>query len=350
MIALGSVVPESFTLYELAVPIIAAPMAGGPSTPALAAAASNGGGLGFLAAGLQTVATMANELEIARTLTSGPLGVNLFVPQTFRPESGQLERYAAALSEEARRYGVELGRPHAGDDDEWDDKVDALCDLRPEVVSFTFGAPSWEVCRRLKSRGIMVLTTVTTANEAAEALAGGADGLIAQGPWAGGHRATFDQAATPSSEPLTELVTKLLARFRCAVVAAGGLAEPAAVSSMLRGGAAAVQLGTAFLLADEAGTNPVHRSALVDPQFTRTVLTRAFTGRYARGLRNRFVVHHDHHAIIGFPDVGRVTAPLLAAAVAAGDPHGTSLWAGQHFRKAQTRPTVDIMHALAGGA
>jgi nitronate monooxygenase len=112
-------------------------------------------------------------------------------------------------------------------------------------------------------------------------------------------------------------------------------------------GAIAAQIGTALLLADEAGTNPVHRAALRDPQFDRTVLTRAFTGRYARALRNRFIDEHEQHAIIGFPGVARMTAPILAAAVRNGDPHGTSLWAGTAFKQAKTGSAGDIVRELA---
>ena len=130
-------------------------------------------------------------------------------------------------------------------------------------------------------------------------------------------------------------------------MAAGGLARTGDASRTLRAGAIAAQVGTAFLLADEAGTDPVHRAALVDPQFTETAVTRAFTGRYARALRNRFIEKYEPHAIFGFPEVGRLTRPLLAAAAKAGDPHGTSLWAGTGFPHAKTGSAVEIMRALA---
>src|SRR5262249_41457151 len=145
------------------------------------------------------------------------------------------------------------------------------------------------------------LATVTTVREALIAVSFGVDAVVAQGPDAGGHRATFDPIAAPPDDPLDDLVSALAACFDCPIVAAGGLGTAAAVRRVRGIGAAAVQLGTAFLLADEAGTNPVHRAALRDPDFTETVVTRAFTGRYARALRNRFIDKHDAHAVFGFP-------------------------------------------------
>ena len=344
----GVVVIDRFSLEQLDTRIIAAPMAGGPATPGLAAAVTNGGGLGFLAGGMLSAAAMADSLIAARKLTSGALGVNVFVLQPAPATTEQVDAYAAALSEEAERYGVRLGEPHRDDvDDDWAAKLDALCDLRPEVVSFTFGAPNEEACRRLRSVGILTAATVTTVAEAEIALACGVDALVAQGPSAGGHRATFDPLAPPSKQSLDNLLAALIARVDCPVVAAGGLATSDDVSRMLSAGASAVQLGTAFLLADEAGTNPVHRAALVDPQFTETVITRAFTGRYARALRNQFIEKHEDQAIFGFPDAGRVSAPVLTAAGRAGDPHGTSLFAGTEFRKAMTGRAVEIVRALA---
>ncbi|WAJ47591.1 nitronate monooxygenase [Mycobacterium sp. Aquia_216] len=322
-------------------------MAGGPSTPALAAAISNGGGLGFLAGGMISAEELADSILAARRLTSGPLGVNLFVPQAPLAASQELEAFARALEDEAEHYGVALGEPH-DDDDEYAAKLDVVCDLRPEVVSFTFGSPSEAACRRLSDAGILTLATVTTVREALIAISFGANALVAQGPDAGGHRATFDARTTPPGDPLDDLVPTLVACFDCPVVAAGGLGTPAAVRRARDLGATAVQLGTAFLLADEAGTNPVHRAALRDPQFTETVMTRAFTGRYARALRNRFVDKHDAHAIFGFPHAAMITGPIQAAAVKLGDPHGVGMWTGAAFRNVRAGSATDIVQELAG--
>ena len=321
-------------------------MAGGPSTPSLAAAVTNAGGLGFLAGGMLSATQLADAILATRGLASGAIGVNLFVPQPYRGDAQQFRAFAAAIAQEEENYHAQLGNP-SHDDDDWVAKLDVVCDLRPEVVSFTFGSPTLRQCRRVSGAGILTLGTVTTVDEARRALSCGIDAVVAQGPAAGGHRATFDPLAAPSDDALDDLVAALIAGLNCPVVAAGGLATATDVKRVLGAGATAAQIGTALLLADEAGTNPVHRAALCDPQFDQTVLTRVFTGRYARSLRNRFIDEHEQDAIFGFPEVARMIAPLQAAAVRIGDPHGTSLWAGTAFRHAKTGSAVDIVRGLA---
>lgn len=337
---------DRFALGDLSVRVLGAPMAGGVSTPALAAAVSNGGGLGFLAGGMLSAEEFADSILAARRLTSGALGVNLFVPQAPVATIDELGAFAATLEDEAEHYGVALGEPH-DDDDEYAAKLDVVCDLRPEVVSFTFGSPTEATCRRLTDAGILTLATVTTVREALIAVGFGVDAVVAQGPDAGGHRATFDPVATPPGDSLDDLVSALVACFDCPVVAAGGLGTAAAVRQVRGIGAAAVQLGTAFLLADEAGTTPVHRAALRDPEFTETVVTRAFTGRYARALRNGFIDKHDAHAVFGFPQAAMITGPIQAAAVKLGDPHGVGMWTGAQFGNVRTGSATDIVQELA---
>jgi nitronate monooxygenase len=338
--------PNGFDLRDLAVPIIVAPMAGGPSTPELAAAGTNAGGLGFVAAGYLTPDVFAERIAAASNLTTGPLGVNLFVPQASAGTLDEIEAYAAALGPEAERYGARLGDPRY-DDDHWSAKLDVVLDLRPEVVSFTFGLPSADECQRLHAAGITTVGTVTTVQEAETAVAVGVDALVAQGPSAGGHRATFDPTARPAPEPLDQLLSAVLGRAAVPVVAAGGLSTAEDVNRVIAAGAVAAQLGTAFLLADESGSSPVHRAALQDPQFTETVVTRAFSGRYARGLRNRFIDAHEAEAPFGYPEIHYLTSPLRAAAVRAGDPHATNVWAGTGFRWSRPAPVAEIMKSLA---
>lgn len=335
----------SFDVRDLAVPVFVAPMAGGPSTPELAAAGTNAGGLGFVPAGYLTAETFADRIAATRRLATGPLGANLFVPQPSAATPAAIEAYTAALAAEAQRYGVEPGEPRF-DDDAWPAKLDVLLDLRPEVVSFTFGLPSADECRRLRDAGITTVGTVTTLGEAQAAAALGVEALVVQGPSAGGHRGTFDPSAQPSAEPLDQLLAAVAAEVDIPVIAAGGLVTADDVHRLLRAGAVAAQLGTAFLLADEAGSSPVHRAALRDPQFTETVVTRSFSGRYARGLRNRFIDEHEAEAPFGYPEVHYLTSPLRAASVRAGDPHGVNVWAGAGFRKVKAAPVAEIISSL----
>jgi nitronate monooxygenase len=335
-----------FQFADLTVPVIAAPMAGGPSTPELAAAATNAGGLGFVAAGYVSADVFAERLASAQQLASGPIGGNLFVPQPSAANPADIDRYAAALAGEAQHYGTELGEPRYTDDG-WPAKLDVLLDLRPEVASFTFDCPSAAEIRRLKDSGIVTVATVTTASEAQVAVSRGVDAVAVQGPSAGGHRGTYDPIAQPATQPLPELLAEVIVSVPVPVAAAGGLMTAQDVDGVLRAGAVAAQLGTAFLLADEAGSSPVHRAALRDPQFTESVVTRAFSGRYARGLRNRFIDEHEAQATFGYPEIHYLTSPLRAASVRAGDPHATNVWAGTGFKKAKTGSVASIMGELS---
>lgn len=335
----------TFDLRDLATPVLVAPMAGGPSTPELAAAGSSAGGLGFVPAGYLTADAFAERLSAAQRLASGPVGANLFVPQPSAATAEAIERYSSALAADAVRYGVELGAPRF-DDDAWAAKLEVLLDLRPAVASFTFGVPSGEEVQRLRAAGITTVGTVTTPDEAQRAVAHGVDAVAAQGPEAGGHRGTFDPTARPSGEPLVALLASVIAAVDVPVVAAGGLMTADDVARVRRAGAVAAQLGTAFLLADEAGSSPVHRAALQDAAFTETAVTKAFSGRYARGLRNRFIDEHDDEAPLGYPEVHYLTSPLRAGSVRAGDPQAVNIWAGTGFRKARTGSVAEIMRSL----
>jgi nitronate monooxygenase len=320
-------------------------MAGGPSTPELAAAVSAGGGLGFLAAGYKSAVQMASEISRTRDLTSAPFGVNLFVPQASFADPAQLSDYAAELAGDARRYGVDVGNPDF-DVDDWDNKLEAIQRLAPAVVSFTFEAPEASVVKRLHESGISVLITVTTVAEAAAAAEAGADALCLQGPEAGGHRGTFRATAPIDETPLDPLLEQVLKTVELPVIAAGGIATGTDTARVLANGAVAVQAGTAFLRAVEAGTRPVHRAALSSPEFAATTVTRAFSGRYARGLYNAFMNDHDPSAPAGYPEVHHMTTPIRAAAAKAGDPHGVNLWAGTGYSRTVEGSAMDILRSL----
>ncbi|MGB3285924.1 nitronate monooxygenase [Mycolicibacter algericus] len=339
-----------FSFSELAIPLVGAPMAGGPSTPALAAAVSAAGGLGFVAGGYRTPQQLADEITAARDATTGPIGANLFVPQPSGADVVLLDDYADLLDPLAEHYGVELGRPRFGDDDCWPEKLEVIADLRPTAVSFTFGTPSPDQLERLRALRILTMVTVTSAYEAGIAVAHGAEVLVVQGPDAGGHRGTFAPDMQPGNDRLEDLLAEIgHAHSDVPLVAAGGLGTAAAVAGVLGRGAVAAQIGTALLLADEAGTNPTHRAALTNPEFGNTTVTCAFSGRYARSLENDFTRAFDNVAPVGYPEINHMTTPIRAAAVAMDDPHGTSLWAGTAYRAARSGPAADIVAGLASG-
>jgi len=333
--------------WDIMVPIVGAPMAGGPGNPALAAAVSNAGGLGFVPAGYLSAERFAEDIAAARAATTGPLGVNLFVPQPSVADWVQLDYYAEELEEIADHYQVEVGHPRFGDDDEWERKLEVVADVRPELVSFTFGVPPPDVIRRLGALGLLVMVTVTSAYEAGVAVAAGADSLVVQGPAAGGHRGTFAPDMQPATESLHQLIDRIRHAHDVPIIAAGGLGTARDVAAVLHRGAVAAQVGTALLLSDEAGTNSAHRTAMKNPIFGTTAVTRAFSGRYARGLENNFTRLLDNVAPLGYPEVNQMTSPIREAAAALEDPNGMPLWAGTAFKEARSGPVADIIASLA---
>lgn len=326
-------------------PIVAAPMAGGPSTVALASAVTDAGGFAFLPAGYLSPDAFAALLGDARA-AGRPFGVNLFVPQPGAMPATDYERYRAALADDAAAHGVDLPAEPRHDDDAWPAKVDLLVAEPVPFVSLTFGLPPAGDVARLRAAGSRVLATVTTPAEARAAEEAGVDGLVVQGAAAGGHSGTFDPRRPISPAPTADVVRAVRAVTARPVVAGGGVDGPDAVRALLAAGAAAVAVGTLLLRATEAGTTPTHRAALADPAFTETVVTHAFTGRPARALRNGFVDRHGASAPYGYPELHHLTRDLRRAAAAAGDPHRLHLWAGTGWRAARDRPAGEIVRGL----
>ena len=327
------------------VPVVAAPMAGGVTTVALSRAVLDGGGFPFLAAGYKSVEAMAAEIDALR---GERFGVNLFVPDTRSPDAAAVEAYAARLRPEADALGVTLGVPPADDDDGWADKLAFLVARPVPVVSFTFGLPSWRTVAALRSAGSRVLATVTTAEEARRAAKLDVDGVIAQGVGAGGHSGAFDRYDDTPRSATEEVLRQVRAAVDLPVIAAGGVDGPESVRRLLDAGAEAVAVGTLLLRTPEAGTSETHRAALADPRFTETTLTRAFTGRPARALRNDFIDRHDTQAPDAYPAVHYLTSPLRRSASAAGDAERVHLWAGTGWRSAPARPASEVIAWLAG--
>jgi nitronate monooxygenase len=333
-------------LDGLAVPIVLAPLAGGPTTPELAAAVSNAGGLGFLAAGYLSVAALGDQITRARALTTAALGVNLFVPGNPAP-AGVVADYAATLAATASQAGAELGEPRF-DDDQWAAKVALLTADPLPVISFTFGCPVRSVIDAVHAAGSEAWVTVTTPGDALVAAEAGADVLVLQGSEAGGHRSSFaDDPADDGSGGLGLLSLIQLIRSKTALplVAAGGITTGAGVAAVLAAGATAAQLGTAFLRCPEAGTSAVQRAAVATS--TPTAMTRAFTGRLARGIRNGFMADHDRDAPVAYPEVHYLTGPLRAAGRAAGNADLVNLWAGQTHELTRELPAGRLVAALA---
>jgi nitronate monooxygenase len=193
---------------------------------------------------------------------------------------------------------------------------------------------------------VLTIVTISSPEEAARAVDAGADVLVIQGPEAGGHRSIFDPGAGPPTAGLLTLLAQT-ADLGVPVVAAGGLGDSAAVRRALDAGAAAAQVGTALLLCEEAGTSEVHRRALRDDRFTDTVVTRAFSGRYARSLANAFTDRYSAAAPPGYPQLNQMTGPIRSAAAAAGDPQAVGMWAGTAWRGIRAGGAAQVVAALA---
>ncbi|CCH17198.1 nitronate monooxygenase [Micromonospora lupini] len=331
-------------LSELRHPIVAAPMAGGPSTPALASAVSAVGGLGFLAAGMIDTARLAADIAEVRARTDRPFGVNVFLPGDGTVDEAAIGAYAQRLAPQADRLGVRLGEPLGGDD-AYPEKLAALLADPVPVVSFAFGLPDRAVVAALRERGTEVWATVTGPAGATAAAELGVDAVVVQGTEAGGHR-----GGVPDDDDYALLPLLRLAAARCdrPLVAAGGIADGPALAAALTAGAQAAQLGTMFLRCPEAGSSPLHRAAVASA--APTALTRAFTGKRARGVVNDFLRAHDAAAPAGYPQVLHLTRPLLAAARRDGDASVANLWAGQAHSLARDVPAAELVVEVSADA
>lgn len=335
----------SWTASDL--PVLAAPMAGGATTPALVAAAADAGGFGFLAAGYKTPSAMAAEvLQLASADVA--FGINLFVPTPVPIAEAEYRRYAAELAAEGSVYGLDLAAtPLVEDDDHWQVKIDVLLEHPVQVVSFTFGLPELAAVKALQRVGSQVFVTVTTADEARAAHELGADGLIAQSTEAGGHSGTHTPHIPVPAVPLGDLVRQV-ASTGLPVVAGGGIGHAHQVPLLLEAGASAVVVGTLLLRTPESGASETHKKALAAAGPDQTVITHAFTGRPARGLANGFITRHNPTAPLGYPAIHHLTRPLRSAAAAAGDADRVHLWSGTAYRQATTRPASEVLRDLAG--
>jgi nitronate monooxygenase len=327
-------------------PVVVAPMAGGPSTPDLVVAAAGAGALGFLAAGYLTGVALVEQVAQVRAATREAFGVNVFVPGAPAGEPERTAAYLESLGPDARALDTALGDP-AWDDDDWTGKILTLVEDPPAIVSFSFGCPAPEVIAALQDADCAVAVTVTSPQEAELAERAGADCLVVQGSEAGAHRATFsnnDGGAGPDWE-LRPLIAAVAQVTDLPQIVTGGIMDAEAAAGLLSGSVRAVQCGTAFVRCPESGAHPVYKAALGDARFTETRVTRAFSGRPARGLANAFMADHPD-APPAYPEINNATRPLRAAAARAGDADRMSLWAGTGYRAATTRPAAEVVELL----
>lgn len=321
-------------------------MAGGPSTPQLAAAVSNAGALGSLGGAYLTPEQLRDEIARTRELTDRPFAMNLFAGG----HHAAIDRDPVPMLDVLRAVHEKLGLPAPSlppvPPDRFREQLAVLRELKVPVFSFTFGVPDPEAMQALREDGIKTLGTATTAEEGVALERAGVDAIVAQGAEAGAHRGTFLRSFEESMVPALDLVRTLVDRVRVPVIASGGIMTGAGIAEAMRAGADAVQLGTAFLACEEAGTSKPYRDALLAARDDRTVITRAFSGRAARGIRNAFIDAVDEEIILPFPLQNALTRPMRTAAAQQGIADYLSLWAGTGVARIRAMPAAELVATL----
>ena len=313
-------------------PLIQAPMAGGATTPELVAAVSNAGALGSLGGTYLAPAELEKAIRQIKALTQRPFAVNLFArPPQPTPSEAQIEAALSATESYRRELGLpepKLRPPFMPD---FEQQFAVILSERPAVFSFTFGLLDEGLLQECRRRRILTVGTGTTLDEGMALEKIGVDAVVAQGAEAGAHRGTFSAEQEDLLIGVAALVPTLASTLAVPVIAAGGIMDGRGIAAAVALGAAAAQLGTAFLCCEESGISKPYRNALLDPQRKATRLTRAFSGRWARGLENRFMLEMaaKENAILPFPAQNELTQDIRKKAAQLGLPEYLSLWAGQ---------------------
>ncbi len=330
-------------------PIIQAPMAGGSDTPELAAAVSNAGGLGSLGVSYLVPDQIAESIRQVRTQTNRPFNVNLFARAPEPDPKIDPAPMLAVLAEIHEAFGLPAPVLPVLPADPFPKQLEAVLEARPPVFSFTFGIPGVDAMARLKAAGIVILGTATIVAEARMLVDAGVDAIVAQGAEAGAHRGTFAGPFEEAMIPTFDLVQGIRRVVETPVIASGGLMSGQDVRAAMALGASAAQLGTAFLPCPESGAPETHKRAILTARADTTVITRAFSGRPARGLANAFIAKlaGKEHIILPYPLQNALTRAMRAAAAKRGDAGFLSLWAGKGVARSHSPPAAKLVAYLA---
>lgn len=344
--------PSATNVLGLRYPIVQGPFGGGLSTSKLAALVSNAGGLGSYGAHLLGPAQLEALVRELRSLTAAPFAVNLWVsdhdPGGLDTSEASFERMLQLFRPYFRELGLDDPAPPQRYQPAFEQQVEALLEARPPVFSFVFGVPRAAILEECRRRSILTVGAATSVAEAQALERAGVDVVVATGMEAGGHRPSFLAPAEDSlvgSFALTQLVAR---RVKVPVIAAGGIVCGRGVRAAITLGASAAQLGTAFLVCEESGASDVHRVQLFGAEAERTVLTRAFTGRLARGIENRFTreLRTRLDELAPYPMQSWFVSQLKAACVASGRSDLVSLWSGQIAPNLEHRSATTLMNSM----
>ncbi len=341
---------ENSLLQKLGIenPVIQGPMGGGPSTPELVAAVSNAGGLGSLGAAYMKPEEIVSAIRKIQSLTSKPFGVNLFAGDYTAKPVPDPKPMLDLLGEIHARFGLPVPAVPTLPPDPFPTQLEAVLDAGAPIFTFTFGVPDADALHRLRSRKVLVVGTATTVDEAKALTSVGVDAIVAQGAEAGAHRGTFAGAFEKSMVPALELVRGIRAAVATPVIAAGGLMDGRDIRIALQAGASAAALGTAFLASPECGAPAAHKQAVLAAKSDTTLITRAFSGRPARGLKNAFIAELSgrEDIILPYPLQNLLTRAMRSAAASRGEAGFLSLWAGTGVARASSLPAAGHVKKL----
>lgn len=335
-------------LLKISLPLIQAPMAGGAATPELVAAVSNAGGLGSLAAGYLMPDEMRKVIEQIRHLTDKPFAVNLFIPekhQATTEEILQTTQIVQACCHELKLCMSLIQPPFAP---YFDEQMQVIIDEQIPIFSFTFGIPSDIWIHKLKKNGVVLIGTATTLQEAKVLEERNIDLIVAQGSEAGGHRGTFLGKAEDALIHLPSLVTSLISHMNIPIISAGGIMNANGIKASLAIGASGVQMGTAFLCCHESGIHPLYKRILLTTSSDNTTLTRAFSGKLARGIINKFITRMQPHEtdILDYPIQNAITSTMRKEAAKQNCTDFMSMWAGQSAQLCKALPAAQFIQEL----
>lgn len=340
---------EIANLLKIEYPIIQAPMAGGVTTSKLVAEVSNSGGLGMIGAGYMTPIQIREQIKEIKQLTSNPFGINLFVPNEFKVTENEVKSANGILNTIREQLNLQqkdsLEIPNFNNVlEEFIEQIKVVVEEKVPICSFTFGIPSEKVIAELKQSNIIVMGTATTVREAVEIEKAGMDIIVVQGSEAGGHRGNFITGFQESLVGLMSLIPQVVDNVSIPVIAAGGIMDARGLMASLCLGAKGVQIGTAFLTCIESGAHKVHKEAILNADEDQTILTRSFSGKWARGVKNTFILEMQEHetSLPDFPVQNTLTQDIRKTSTAQNNQDFMSLWSGQSPRLAKNQ-TVETL-------
>lgn len=331
-------------------PIIQAPMAGGITTTELVTAVSNAGSLGMIGAGYMSADDLKNQIKEVREQSEAPFGVNIFVPQPFQTEEKAVNEMKKQLQPYYDKFHInseEVATPTAeAVYEKYEAQIEIAIQEKVAVCSFTFGVPEQSKVEALQTNGIITIGTATTLEEAKIVEARGMDAVVLQGSEAGGHRGSFIEAPSPSIG-LMSLLTQTDGVISIPVIASGGVMDRRGLEAVLALGASFVQLGTAFLLTEESGAHPLHKEKILETPGEHTVVTKAFSGKEARGIHNTFIDEMELADIsLPYPVLNSLTQPIRKEAKQVNNIEMMSLWAGQGTLLGRKQSAASLIYHL----